>query len=70
MQQSTAETDGGGDGGGEEEEEEVRGEGRGGRERSKLEQEMMSGVMEKLKKSIVRPQIAAGREFKVRGQFT
>ena len=48
----------------------MRGERRGGRERSKLEQEMMAGVMEKLKKSVVRPQIAAGREFKVRGQFT
>ena len=48
----------------EEEGEGVRGEG-GGRERSKLEEKMMKDVVSNLRQSIVRKQVAAGREFKV-----
>ena len=44
----------------------VRGEG-GGRERSKLEEKMMKDVVSNLRQSIVRKQVAAGREFKVSG---
>ena len=56
---------------GKDEEEGVRGEGggweRGGRERSKLEEKMMKDVVSNLRQSIVRKQVAAGREFKVSG---
>ena len=42
---------------------------RKGRQRSKLEQKMLTDVMDDLKQSIVRKQVVAGREFKVHIQL-
>ena len=49
---------------------EGRGEGGrgGGKVESKAEREMREGAMEKLRKSVVVKQVAAGREFKVSGE--
>ena len=44
------------------------GEGGVGKVESKAEREMREGVMEKLRKSVVVKQVAAGREFKVSGE--
>ena len=52
---------GGGEGGGEKGQE-------GGKVESKAEREMRESAMEKLRKSVVVKQVAAGREFKVSGE--
>ena len=50
---------------GEGEEVKDRGRKRRKKERSKLEQKMLTGVIDNLRQSIVKKQVAAGREFKV-----